>query len=71
MDAVVPAAHASRMRDALLGAANEAQLLLLRGGGHIFNPGVTAGQLLWEEYAVDAPEAWMAVSDFLREMIGQ
>jgi acetyl esterase/lipase len=71
MDAVVPAAHASRMRDSLLGAGNEAQLLLLRGGGHLFNRGVTADQLLWEEYAVDAPEAWMAVTDFLRETVGQ
>ena len=64
-DAYVPAAQATDMRDALLSHGNDARLLLLRGGGHVLNPAVSADQLSFESYVTDSGEAWLAMLDFL------
>jgi len=64
-DAYVPASHAIEMREALLAAGNDAQLLLLRGGGHVINPAVSADQLSYESYVTDSDEAWLAMNKFL------
>lgn len=70
MDVYVPFSHATRMRDALRSAGNDAQLMILRGGGHVLNPGTSTNSLNWEEYGLDSQEAWLAVTDFLRRTIG-
>jgi acetyl esterase/lipase len=67
-DLYVPAEHSERMHSALVDQGNEAQLVLLRGGGHVVNPGAGAGDLIWEEWAIDSPEAWLATLDFLSQM---
>ncbi len=69
-DSYVPAVHALSMRDALVGSGNRAELLMLRGGGHVANPGVSADQLAYEEYAIDSEEAALAIDAFLLETIG-
>lgn len=69
-DSYVPAVHALRMRDALVASGNRAELLMLRGGGHIINPGVSADQLAFEQYAIDSEEATLAIEAFLHETIG-
>ncbi len=70
MDVYVPFSHATRMRDALRGSGNDVQLMILRGGGHVLNPGTSTNSLNWEEYGLDSQEAWLAVTDFLRRTIG-
>jgi acetyl esterase/lipase len=57
------------MRDALVGAGNEARLLRIAGSLHVLvqhgDPGVYEGGM-----ASEAPEAWIAIADFLARTIG-
>ena len=69
-DVYVPSSHSARMRSALREAGNEADFLLIRGGGHVMNPGASAGDLVWEEFAIDAPEAVAAINEFLARHLG-
>lgn len=56
-------------RDELVAAGNEARLLRVAGSLHIFvqhaDPGVYEGGMTSE-----APEAWIAIGDFLRRTVG-
>lgn len=68
-DLYVPVTHAQEMTAALVGQGNSADLLVLRGGGHVLNPGVSPDQLVAEEYALDSEEAWLAMRDFLKKSL--
>ncbi len=70
-DAYVPAVHALRMREALRASGNRADLLLLRGGGHVINPGVSADQLSYDSAAIESEESVLAIDAFLRETLGE
>jgi acetyl esterase/lipase len=71
LDWFVPAEHSTRMRDALVAVGSEAEQLLLPGAGHVLSPAVSADHLAWEQYALDSPEAWIAVTDFLEHTVGR
>jgi len=68
-DVFVDADQSVRMQTALRDQGNEARLLLLRGGGHLFNPSGDGTELVID-IASDAPEAWLAIIDFLDHTIG-
>lgn len=58
------------MRDALLAQGNDARILLVEGGGHLFNPGSDPGELQFL-VALETTEAWLAIGDFLARTIGE
>ena len=58
-----------RMRRALTAQANVAGLLLLEGGGHLFNPSDDGAEVLIE-LATETPEAWLAMLEFLERTLG-
>ncbi len=61
--------HSTRMRDALLDAGNDARILAIPGGGHLWNRGASSG--LWDfEISIDTPQSWAATIDFLDRAIG-
>jgi acetyl esterase/lipase len=57
------------MRDSMLDNGNDAQLLLINGGGHLINPDENTGAVDLE-VADMTPEAWAATSDFLDRTLG-
>lgn len=61
--------HSEAMRDTLIQAGNDARVLALRGGGHVFNPGAAGGDLHLLASS-DTPEAWAVIGDFLASTIG-
>lgn len=65
-DVFVPVSHSRRMHAALQAQGNSSELLVLHGGGHVLNPGPSSGQLSWEEFSTDSPEAWSAMLSFLQ-----
>ena len=58
-----------RMRDSMNKSGNDAQLLLINGGGHLLNPDENVGSIDLE-VADMTPEAWAASSDFLDRTLG-
>jgi len=58
------------MRDALVAAGNDARLLRVAGSAHILvqhdDPGIYEGGM-----TIEAPEAWIALGDFLERTIGR
>ncbi len=58
-----------RMRDGMAKNGNDAQLLLINGGGHLLNPDENVGAIDLE-VADMTPEAWAATSDFLDRTLG-
>ncbi len=58
-----------RMRDSMRGAGNQAELLLVNGGGHLLNPDENVGAIDLE-VADMTPEGWTAMSDFLERTLG-
>jgi acetyl esterase/lipase len=68
-DWLVPEDASKHLRDALTAAGNEAQFLAIGGGGHLLNP--TPDGDLEIAVATDAPEAWLAIDDFLARTIGR
>lgn len=69
-DLYVPVGQSVRMRDALLAAGNHAELLVLPGGGHVLNPSAGTGELAWKYDALETPEAFWAMTDFLTRTLG-
>ncbi|HYJ10833.1 MAG TPA: alpha/beta hydrolase [Polyangiaceae bacterium] len=63
-DWLVDTGDMSRMRDAMLAAGNDAELLLTNGGGHLLNPDENVGALD-VEFADLTPEGWAAMGEFL------
>jgi len=61
--------EATKMKDALTAAGNDAQLLEVSGGGHLLNAG-TNGTLVGEESDL-TPEGWIAVMSFLDRTVGK
>jgi acetyl esterase/lipase len=59
----------ARMRDELREAGNDAELLLINGGGHLLNPDENVGALNLEVSDM-TPEAWTATSEFLDRTLG-
>jgi hypothetical protein len=57
------------MAAAMRKAGDDVRFLRLEGGGHALSDGTGLGQ---EEYelAIDTPEAWMAIMDFLARTVG-
>jgi dipeptidyl aminopeptidase/acylaminoacyl peptidase len=66
---VVDVEMARDMKSALDAEGNDARLLEIEGGGHVTNPGADAGRL-YLQAAEDQPEAWLAIVDFLDEVLG-
>jgi acetyl esterase/lipase len=59
----------AHMRDALRDAGNDAELLLINGGGHLLNPDENVGALDLELSDM-TPEGWTASSEFLARTLG-
>ncbi len=59
----------NKMRDDMLDSGNDAQLLLINGGGHLINPDENVGAVDLE-VADMTPEGWTAMSDFLDRTLG-
>jgi acetyl esterase/lipase len=57
------------MRDAMRAAGNDAETLLINGGGHLLNPDENIGAID-VEVADMTPEAWTAMSEFLDRTLG-
>ena len=70
-DVYVPMHQSERMRDALRDVGTRADLLAISGGGHTMNPGSTGARIDWPEESIDAPEAWWAIREFLRDTVGR
>ncbi len=68
-DFFVDVDQSEQMRDLLVEAGVEAELLQLAGTGHVFNPSDDASTL-GIGLSTDAPEAWIAVMDFLERTVG-
>jgi acetyl esterase/lipase len=62
--------QARDMRDALRGAGSHAELLMLAGTGHLVGPGVDPGELDLG-ISLEAPEASLALIDFLARTLGE
>jgi acetyl esterase/lipase len=58
------------MRDALRAKGNQAEELRLAGGGHLLQPGIDSGEIQFGT-AVETPEAWLVLVDFLARTIGE
>jgi acetyl esterase/lipase len=58
-----------RMRDAMRAAGNDAESLVINGGGHLLNPDENAGAVDIEVSDM-TPESWTAMSDFLDRTLG-
>ncbi|MEZ4226210.1 MAG: alpha/beta hydrolase [Polyangiaceae bacterium] len=58
-----------KMRNSMRAAGNDADLLLINGGGHIINPDENVGAVNLE-VADMTPEAWAATADFLDRTLG-
>lgn len=58
------------MQSKLESKGNHTELLELAGGGHLLNPGVDPGEIQIST-AVETPEAWLAIADFLARNIGE
>ncbi len=69
-DLYVPSGQAVAFRDAMVAAGNDAQLVLLEGSGHQFNPGAEPGAGNYGDLAIDSPEAWPVIIDFLHRTLG-
>lgn len=67
-DWFVDISQSEAMRDTLRAAGNDARLLSLRGGGHLFNS--DAGGDWQLQISTESPEAWAAIADFLQQTIG-
>ena len=68
-DLLVDLAQSEDMRDVLVAAGNEARLLTLAGGGHLFNPDPDVGHLEITQ-TIETPEGWAAIADFLEDTLG-
>ena len=68
-DLFVDLDQSEAMRGLLLDQGVEAELLQLAGTGHVFNPSDDA-TTLGIGLSTDAPEAWIAVMDFLERTVG-
>jgi triacylglycerol lipase len=62
--------QAREMRDALRAAGGHAELLMLAGTGHLAGPGVDPGELDLG-ISLEAPEASLALIDFLARTLGE
>ncbi len=69
-DALVPHGQSTRMRDLLRAEGVEADLLYLRGSGHVLNAADDSSELA-VSLLTDSPEAWIAISDFLERTVGR
>jgi acetyl esterase/lipase len=68
-DWIVPEHASFALRDALTAAGNQAEFLAIGGGGHLLNP--TPDGDLELAVSTDAPEAWLAIDDFLARTVGR
>jgi len=69
-DLIVPVEQSRDMRDALRGAGAEARLLEIAGAGHVLGPGGPGADQELPVLAIDTPEAWIAIFDFLADTVG-
>jgi acetyl esterase/lipase len=69
-DVYVPWEQSRNLRDTLIARGNDAKLLLIEGGGHTFNSGAEPGAGDYGELAIDSPEAWPVILDFLERNLG-
>lgn len=68
-DWLVDVDQSRAMRARLQAAGNQAELLTLAGGGHLANHGSDPGEVQFA-VALDTPEAWLAIADFLDRTVG-
>jgi acetyl esterase/lipase len=68
-DLVVPIEQSRDMKEALEASGVEARLLEVAGGGHVIGIGTGSRQELGV-LAIDTPEAWLALMDFLADTVG-
>jgi acetyl esterase/lipase len=66
-DWIVPVDQSRSMRDALVAAGNDAELLEMGGVGHLVSSGADLGSV---EAVPERPELWLAVADFLERTMG-
>lgn len=69
-DVFVPFEQSVQMREELRADGVEAELLAIRGSGHIINSTDDLGEV-GAEAIPDTPEAWIAIDDFLARHIGR
>jgi acetyl esterase/lipase len=69
-DWFVPIDQSRQMRDALRAEGVDARLLELAGAGHLTGLGGDAGREELGVIAIDTPEAWLAIGDFLGDTVG-
>lgn len=70
-DAFVPVDQSDRMAARLREVGTAADVLRLRGGGHILNPNGSAGTLGYSDFSAESPEAFTAMSAFLERELGR
>jgi acetyl esterase/lipase len=68
-DFVVPTGQSERMRDAVEAQGVEAQLLLVRGAGHVLEANGEWGDVDVQA-STESPESWIAISAFLERTVG-
>lgn len=69
-DWFVPIEQSRRMRDLLRAEGVDARLLELGGVGHLVGLGGDGGRQELGVISIDAPEAWIAIEDFLADTVG-
>ena len=68
-DLIVPIEQSRDMKAALVRDGVEARLLEIAGGGHVVGNG-TGGRQEIPALAIDTPESWLALMDFLADTVG-
>jgi acetyl esterase/lipase len=70
-DLYVPSGQALAFAAAMKAEGNDVTLLLLEGSGHTLNPGTEPGAGNFGDLAIDAPEAWPVLLEFLHRTLGE
>jgi len=69
-DLFVSWTQSATLQRELVADGNSASLLLLSGAGHVLNAGPDFGGLNYVEDAIDTPEGWSAILQFLQQTLG-
>ncbi len=65
-----PVEHSEKMYDALKAVGVTTRLMIIPGGGHMFNPGPGGGDLMGGS-PVQSPEAFIVLKHFLYKQLGE
>jgi acetyl esterase/lipase len=69
-DWIADPSSSTRMRDALAAKGNSVDMLRIAGAGHLLQPGIDGSELEFNQ-ALENPEAWLAIADFLSRTVGK